>query len=68
MMMTELETTKTMKKRISVRQPCEDDSIDAADYQRKFVTAVQQARESIKRGEFITHEELEREYFSWTFE
>jgi len=67
-MMTELETRKTIGTRFRVGQPCEDDSIDAADYQRKFVTAVQQARESIKRGEFITHEELEREYFSWTFE
>jgi len=64
-MMTELETTKTMKKRISVRQPCEDDSIDAADYQRKFIAAVQQARESIKRGEVYTLEEIKKEIPSW---
>ena len=61
-MMTEQHPTTT---RVGVGQPCEDDSIDEADYQRKFIAAVQQARESIKRGEFYTLEEIEKEIPSW---
>lgn len=64
--MTELETTDVIKTaRPRVGQPCEDDSIDAADYQRKFIAAVQQARESIKRGKFYTFEEIKKEIPSW---
>ena len=68
MMMTECETTDVVKTaRPRVGQPCEDDSIDAADYQKKFIEAVQQARDSIRKGNFITLEELEKKYHSWTF-
>jgi len=61
-MMTEQHLAVT---RLKVGQPCEDDSIDADDYQRKFIAAVQQARESIKKGEFYTLEEIEKEIPSW---
>lgn len=68
MMMTELETTDIRKPRVRVGQPCEDDSTDAADYQRKFIAAVEEGLAELDRGEFVTHEDLEREYHSWTFE
>ena len=61
-MMTEQHLAAT---RVKVGLPCKDDSIDPADYQRKFVVAVQQARESIKKGEFYTLEEIEKEIPSW---
>lgn len=67
--MTECETTNVVKTvRSRVGQPCEDDFIDAADYQRKFIAAVKEGLAELDRGEFVTHEELEREFDSWNFE
>ena len=69
MVMTECETPNVVKTlRPGMGQPCEDDSIDASDYQRKFIAAVEEGLAELDRGEFITHEELEREFDSWTFE
>ncbi len=62
MMMTEQNLTAT---RVKVGQPCEDDSTDAADYQRKFVAAVKEGLAELDRGEFVTHEEIKKEFFSW---
>ena len=32
-----------------------------------LIAAIREAQASVKRGEFITHEELEKEYYSWKF-
>ncbi len=37
-------------------------------YTPELIAALQEADASIDRGEFITLEELEKEYYSWTFE
>jgi len=37
-------------------------------YAAQLIAALEEADASIDRGEFITLEELEKEYYSWTFE
>ncbi|MCX6958063.1 MAG: hypothetical protein NT164_05970 [Verrucomicrobiae bacterium] len=65
MMMTKLETTEKIENRFLVGQPCEDDSIDAADYQKKFIAAVEEGLAELDRGEFVTLEEIKKEFSSW---
>lgn len=36
-------------------------------YTAQLIAALEEADASIDRGEFITLEELEKEYYSWTF-
>ncbi|HLB33212.1 MAG: hypothetical protein A3F67_04140 [Verrucomicrobia bacterium RIFCSPHIGHO2_12_FULL_41_10] len=48
-----------------VGQPCEDNSFDAVTYKIELIAAIEEARAEIARGEFITHEELEKEFYSW---
>lgn len=53
------------KKPFGVAQPCEDDSADAEAYTKELIAAVEAADAAIDRGEFITLEELEKEFYSW---
>lgn len=63
MMMTEQHLVAT---RVKVGQPCEDDSIDAVDYERKFMAAIEEGLAELDRGEFVTHEEIKKEFSSWS--
>ena len=51
-----------------VGQPYEDNSVDAAAYKAELIAAIKKAEASIDRGEFITLEEMEKEYYSWCTE
>ncbi len=44
---------------------CEELSFDSIPYDVELVAAIEEARAEIRRGEFITHEELEKEFYSW---
>ncbi|MBX9742853.1 MAG: hypothetical protein K2W99_04890 [Chthoniobacterales bacterium] len=46
---------------------CKDLSFDSIPYDVELVAAIEEARASIRRGDFITHEELEKEFYSWCF-
>lgn len=54
----------------SVAEPREnqEDPFDDAVYKAEFIAAVKAGIASIERGDFITLEELEKEFHSWTFD
>ena len=46
----------------------EDPKSDDTVYTASLIAALKEADASIDRGEFITLEEMEKAYYSWTFE
>ena len=53
------------RKPFGLGQPCEDDSVDSDAYTKELITAIEEARAEIARGEFFTLEEFEKEIDSW---
>jgi predicted transcriptional regulator len=44
---------------------CKDHSFDSIPYDVELVAAIEEARASMRRGDFITFEEFEKEIDSW---
>jgi hypothetical protein len=57
-------TEEITQQRTFISQPCEDNSIDAAAYKSELIKVLQGAEASIKQEKFMTHEELDTEYYS----
>ncbi|MFZ4116842.1 MAG: hypothetical protein ACOYK6_09040 [Chthoniobacterales bacterium] len=60
-------TEEITQQRKFTGQPYEDDSRDSMTYKRELMKTLQKAEASIDQGNFITHEQLEKEYYSWSF-
>ncbi|MEI6417186.1 MAG: hypothetical protein WCO92_05645 [Verrucomicrobiota bacterium] len=51
-----------------IGQPYEDDSFDEIAYTTELIAAIKSSQAAVKRGEFITFEEFEKEFCSCIIE
>ncbi|MBX9742803.1 MAG: hypothetical protein K2W99_04615 [Chthoniobacterales bacterium] len=56
---------ETTQERKFIGQPYEDNSVDAAAYEMEFIAAVKEGLAELDRGEFVTFEEIKKEFSSW---